>query len=358
MVRGMKRVVAVLFLFLAACGSGEESTGDTGESSTSSSSTSAPADTTAPETTAAPATSEAPTTTAVEEPVALDCEAVDGILGLLWNDWATATAVSPAFASFTDELPTGQLRISAYDPSTRLIAGVWIFPDPQGDGLSQGIVWLDGAVVGDIYYLDGVDPLVEGDTTLLETGELLTLEIDMDGSRLIATGCWVGPKPPLVSPSSPLTIHGIGPISAGMTLAQVLNAVGDFPHDVSDQLDWADGYCYVLPLEDSGLWLQLEGLGPDASPLDAIVGAVVVFHGSYSTPSGMALGTSQADLEAALGDQLVISPHAYVDGTYHDFVPNDPDEQHLRLRFEVTGGVVTQMRAGLATSTLLVEGCS
>lgn len=354
----MKRVMAVLILFAAACGSSGDSTADAGESSTSTSSTSAPADTTAPETADDPATSEAPTTTVVEEPVALDCEAVDGILGLLWNDWAAATAISPAFVSFTDELPIGQLQVTAYDPSTRLIAADWVFPDPQGDGLAQGIVWLDGEVVGDVYYLDGNAPLVEGDTTLLETGELLTLELDMDGSQAIATGCWVGPKPPLVSPSSALTIYGIGPITAGMTLAQVINAVGEFPHDVSDQLDWADGFCYVLPLEDSGLWLQLEGLGPDASPLDAIVGAVVVFHGSYSTPSGMALGTTQADLEAALGDQLVITPHAYVDGTYHDFVPNDPDEQHLRLRFEVTGGVVTQMRAGLATTTGLVEGCS
>ncbi len=355
----MKRVAAILILLLSACGSGEKPAADaeTGEAATSSTS---PTSTTsvAPDTTDPPATTEAPTTTLVDEPVALDCEALDGILGLLWNDWANATADSPAFGSFTDELPNGQMRVTAYDPSTRLVAGVWTFPEPGGDGLAQGIVWLDGVVTGDVYYLDGVEPLVEGDDALLETGEFLTLELDMEGGLAVATGCWVGPKPPLVSLTAPLTIHGIGPITAGMTLAQVLDAVGDFPHDVSDQLDWADGYCYVLPLEDSGLWLQLEGEGPDASPLDAIVGAVVVNWGGYSTPSGMALGTTQSDLEAALGDQLVITPHEYVDGTYHDFVPNDPDEQHLRLRFEVTGGVVTQMRAGLATTTSLVEGCS
>ena len=358
----MKRLAAVLLLFLAACGSADKpatTETDSGDAAASSSTTAAPTDTTAPETTGAPSTtSEVPTTTVAEE-VTLDCEALDGILGLLWNDWANATADAPAFGSFTDQLPSGKMIITAYDPVTRLVAGVWDFPDPGGDGLAQGIVWLDDTVIGDVYYLDGVDPIVEGDDALLDTGEFLTLELDMEAGLAVATGCWVGPKPPLVSTDNPVTIYGIGPITAGMTLADVLAAVGDFPHDVSGQLDWADGYCYVLPLEESGLWLQLEGSGPDASPLDAIVGAVVVRWGQYSTPSGMKLGTTKADLEAALGDQLAVTPHAYDDdGTYHDFVPNDEDEQHLRLRFVVTDGVITEMRAGLATTTGLVESCS
>ena len=72
----------------------------------------------------------------------------------------------------------------------------------------------------------------------------------------------------------------------------------------------------------------------------------------------MMIGTAQADVEAALGAQLEISPHAYQDGWYLDFVPSDPAEQHLRLRFVVIDGAVSEMRAGLAEWTALVEGCA
>ena len=313
--------------------------------------------TTEPPTTTA--VTETPTTTPVQEITTVDCDAVDGILGLLWNDWAATADDAPAFGSFSSDLPNGQIRVTAYDPSTRLLAAIWEFNDPQGDGLAQGIVWLDGEIIGDVYYLDGVDPIVNGDSELLETRDLLSFELGMDGGKAIAIGCSSIPKPPLISNDRPLTIHGISPITAGMTLARVIEAIGEFPYDLSEQLEWADGYCYVLPIEDTGLSLQLEGLGPDASPLEAIVGAVIVDGGNFSTPSGMALGTSQANLEAALGDQLDVSPHAYIsDGSYHDFVPNDADEQHLRLRFVITGGVITEMRAGLQTSTSSIEGCS
>jgi hypothetical protein len=353
----VKRLAVALIIVLASCGSGEsgqdagdgaESAGSAAAPTTTSPAVSAPTTTAAPAATAEPATPSGP----------LDCAAQESILALLWNENATGASDSAAFTAFADEAPTGELRITAFDPVSRLVAGIWSFPDPQGDGLAQGIVWLDGEVVGDVYYLDGVDPLKTGEVDLLETEEFITLELGMATSgEAIAKGCWVGPKPPLIAYDTPLTIYGLGEIEPGMSLAEVLDAVGDFPHDLSDQLDWADGWCYVLAVEDTGVSLQLDGLGPDASPLDATVGAVVVSWG-YSTPSGIATGATQAEVEAALGDQLEISPHAYVEGFYLDFVPNDPAEKHLRLRFVITSGVVTEMRAGLAKVTSLVEGCS
>lgn len=349
-------------IVLASCGSGEsgQDAGDGGElagNAAASSTTAAPAATSqavsAPTTTAAPAATAEPATPSGP----LDCAAEESILALLWNDNATGASDSAAFTAFADESPTRELRITAFDPVSRLVAGIWSFPDPQGDGLAQGIVWLDGEVVGDVYYLDGVDPLETGEVDLLETEEFITLELAIASGEAIAKGCWVGPKPPLIAYDTPLTIYGLGEIEPGMTLAEVLVAVGEFPHDLSDQLDWADGWCYVLAVEDTGVSLQLDGLGPDASPRDATVGAVAVSWG-YSTPSGIETGTTQAEVEAALGNQLEISPHAYVEGFYLDFVPNDPAEKHLRLRFVITSGVVTEMRAGLAEVTSLVEGCS
>ena len=95
-----------------------------------------------------------------------------------------------------------------------------------------------------------------------------------------------------------------------MTSWQAIDAASDFDHDVSD---------------------QLEGFDPESSLLDAIFGAVVVeSDDNHSPPSGMAVGTSQAELEAALGDQLEISPHKYVDdGSYNGFAPGDPTDRWL-----------------------------
>lgn len=364
----MTRFAVALMIVLASCGSGEsgQAAGDDAEpaGSAAASSTTTVVPAVAPTTTskAVSATTTTVASASTTEPATpsgpLDCAAEESILALLWNENATGANDSAAFTAFTDESPNGELRITAFDPVTRLVAGIWSFPDPQADGLAQGIVWLDGEVVGDVYYLDGADPIETGEVELLETGEFITLELDMAASgEAITKGCWVGPKPPLIAYDTTLTIYGLGEIEPGMTLAEVLDAVGDFPHDLSDQLDWADGWCYVLAVEDTGVSLQLEGFGPDASPLDATVGAVVVNWG-YSTPSGIKTGVPQAQVEAALGAQLEISPHAYVEGFYLDFVPDDPDEKHLRLRFVITSGVVTEMRAGLAEVTSLIEGCS
>ena len=351
----------VLVLVAGACGSGDddssevaaESNGDS-PASTTSTTTTTTASTTTTTTTAAVTTS-----TAVSEgPVALDCTHGDAIAALLWN-------VSPdpptAFAAFgTGGPPTGTIEITAFDPDARMLAARYWFPDPQGDGLAQGIVWIDGEVVGDVYYLDGADPVETGDVAMLQTGELLTLEVAPNsGGELVALDCWDGPKPARISLDDPLTIYGIGPVRVGMTLTDVIEEIGDLPlPDPNDEFEFSDGLCFHVPIDDSGVTLQMSGLGPGSSPYDATVAAVVVTFGGYSTPSGVSILTPQQVVEDALGSQLEISPHEYVEGFYLDFVPNDPADQDLRLRFVVTSDVVTEMRAGLAERTSLVEGCA
>ena len=357
----------VLIVVSASCGSGDDSEStdtatadgepaaaeDTGDGSE------APADSTSSTTTTTTTSPATSSTVLGGGAVALECSHSNAITELLWDATQGPDSVFAAFGSL--DPPTGTMEITAFDPDANLLAGIWWFPEPLGDGLAQGIVWLDGEVVGDVYYLDGVAPRETGDIELLNTGQTLTLELSTNSAgQAVADQCWEGSKPPLIAFDVPLTIFGIGPIQPGMTLAEVRTAVGDatIAPAALDEFEFSGGLCFHVVVGDDGLRLQMSGLGPESSPDDATIGAVIVGYGGYSTPSGIALGTPQAGVEAALGSQLEISPHEYVDGWYLDFVPNDPAEQHLRLRFVITSGVVTEMRAGLAEWTSLVEGCA
>lgn len=357
-------VMMVFVLVVAACsdsggseaevGAGEDTTSTTTSTTGAPAADDAPTTTTAPTTTAAPSTT-APTTTTIA-PSESDCPNLGAILGVLWNHWVDGDAATPAFAAFSDEPPAGQMTITAFDAEANLLAAIWDFPDPQGDGLARGIVWSDGEILGEIYYLDGVDPLSEGATELLDTDDILTLELTIGDDGYVTADCWAGPRPALIPIDTPLTIYGLGPIEPGMTLAEVVAVLPPFDV-VPIGFEEFGGACFHVAIGATGVNLQLEGLGPDSSALDGIV-RVVSVNWAYQTPSGLGFGSTKAEVEAALGDQLEVSPHAYVEGFYLDFVPNDPAEQDLRLRFVITSDIVTEMRAGYADWTSLVEGCA
>ena len=350
-------------LLTAACGAGGDGAGEdvaTSQSDADAAGTTTEPTTTTATTTAAVTTSTSTTTSTTstlpaETTVALDCSATDAILAVLADE--------PVFAAFgSDAPPTRIVSITAFDPAEPLLAGIWFFPEPQADGLARGIVWRDGAVVGDVYYLDGVDPIASGEVELLDGGaDEITLEISVDpGGDAVVDDCSQKTLTSPISYETPLTIDGIGAIRPGMTLTEVVQATGHVASFPSGdlELELSDGLCFHAVLDEVDVILQMSGLGPESSRFDATVGAVIVTTPTYTTPSGIMVGTAQADVEAALGDQLEISPHNYEDGWYMDFVPNDRAEQHLRLRFVVTNGAVSEMRAGLAEWTSLVEGCA
>lgn len=160
-----------------------------------------------------------------------------------------------------------------------------------------------------------------------------------------------------VSIGNTVTTHGIGPIRIEMTLAEAQDAVGGIltPRD----FDVFDGFCFFAEINNrAGVTLQMIGDGPESDPAQAIVGAVVVTTGDVETPSGVRVGTTEEEVLNLFGDQVESSPHNYVDGTYLDFTPNDPDQQHLSVRFVAETGTVVEIRAGLESVTSLVEGCA
>lgn len=159
-----------------------------------------------------------------------------------------------------------------------------------------------------------------------------------------------------VSYNSNVSINGIGSVKAGMTVAQA-EAVTGQELRIAGYEDF-EGWCYFADIESlDGLSFQVFG-APPQDPEDGVISGIYISSNQFSTPSGIRIGTSRTDLLDQLGDQLVESPHAYTDGTYLDFQPNDLDEQHLSIRFEVNNGTVTQMISGLTSATYAIEGCA
>lgn len=147
--------------------------------------------------------------------------------------------------------------------------------------------------------------------------------------------------------ASPLTTDGIGPLSVGMTPAQVSRALG---RTVKPE--------YLEPTRDCGT-VSPYGDAQDGELVlmfskDRLV-RVSTYSGEIDTPSGFHIGSSETAVRKAF-PQLLIDEHTYVPGGYYlTFVAvSDPQK---RLVFETDGERVEAMHGGRAPYVNYVEGC-
>lgn len=161
-----------------------------------------------------------------------------------------------------------------------------------------------------------------------------------------------------------LTPDGQGPVRIGMTGDEALAALGagwtyNEQHDGDDgpggrscgYIEGADNAAMAYMVED-GFVLRVEALTP-----------------AILTEKGIHIGSTEADVRAAYGDKLQVSPHKYEDAPalYMDiwFVdgPPSPDQAAMKdtargIRFETSvHGKVMHMFGG-GPSIHLIEGCS
>lgn len=167
----------------------------------------------------------------------------------------------------------------------------------------------------------------------------------------------VAPTPPPagdVTGATPLSIFGIGPIRAGMTLREAdatgvgVSAVGfgDF-----------EGFCYGGAIEgqdDVGMLVLAPGDEPPADPLDGVIGRVSSYIGSRPNTEGIHVGSPEPDVRAAYGTALEETPHVYVPGGHYLRYTNGG----FAYVFETDGSVVTAIHAGDPDVVGYVEGCA
>ena len=176
---------------------------------------------------------------------------------------------------------------------------------------------------------------------------------DKDTHVLIATG---GPPQAVASSDSgpgsrvprwDVTIDGIGPVRAGMTVTEASKRLGT-PLEMLGDSKACD---YARPTNAS----------PDSllfMVVDSQVARVDVRGTAVATVEGARIGDSEARIESLYSGRVTVQPHKYTAGHYLVVrSPTASDTTH-RIIFETDGKVVTRFRSGRMPEVAWVEGCS
>jgi hypothetical protein len=150
------------------------------------------------------------------------------------------------------------------------------------------------------------------------------------------------------SASSPTSVteHGLGPLRAGMTLAEAKNALGGaliVPAEADttecDYATWRDGPQGVHVMIDSGRIARVE--------IDSV---------GIATAAGARVGDTEERIKSLYPGRVIVTPHKYEDGHY--LTVNAAGDSSFAIVFETSKGRVTRYRAGRRPAVEYVEGCS
>lgn len=162
------------------------------------------------------------------------------------------------------------------------------------------------------------------------------------------------------SPASDiLTATGLGPLTIGMTKAEVIAAVGDTRNPDAVGIPGSDCLEFQPLQAPDGLWVMLEA--------DKLTRISIGDMSTVKDSRGLGLGDTAAKVKEAYGASAVASPHKYQDKpaeyiTVWDGGPRaEPyveDEAARGIVYEIDGtGKVGAIHAG-GPSIQYVEGCA
>ena len=172
--------------------------------------------------------------------------------------------------------------------------------------------------------------------------------------------------PETLTADTPIDLYGIGPIEAGMTLAEAERVAGvDL---VPRGFDTFEGRCFhahAEGLNEDFLFLVTGptsggGRAPVDRPEDGIirrVSATETMDSPAETLSGVAVGDTEEEVYDTYAGQITSEPHVYVEGGHYlTFTPRNPADQDYKVVFFTDGSVVEEIHAGDAESAGSVEG--
>jgi hypothetical protein len=156
---------------------------------------------------------------------------------------------------------------------------------------------------------------------------------------------------PAVAPAAPtatdsaVTEHGLGPLRAGMTVAEASKVLGGalvMPAETAagcDYATWRGGPRGVHVMIDDGLIARVE--------IDSV---------GIATAAGARVGDTEERIRSLYPGRVTVTPHKYEDGHY--LTVNAVDDSSFAIVFETSKGRVTRYRAGRRPAVEYVEGCS
>jgi hypothetical protein len=140
---------------------------------------------------------------------------------------------------------------------------------------------------------------------------------------------------------------GIGPVRAGMTLAELSKAAGEPLRPAYDINETCD---YVKP--------QFLPKGVTVMILEDSVGRIDVTEKGVLTKEGVGIGDAESRVLSVYGPRAQVQPHKYTGPTGHYVIIEQPGDTLHRIVFETDGKVVERYHAGRRPAVDLVEGCA
>ncbi len=152
-------------------------------------------------------------------------------------------------------------------------------------------------------------------------------------------------QPPLPSANWIVTAEGIGPVKAGMTIAEANSAVGN-SLDLPSALQECD---YTRTKNaPTGVGFMIEK--------GRIVRADVRNNNEVKTAEGAGIGDTEATIMSLYPGQVTVRPAKYTSG-HSLLVTPLTGARDTRIVFETDGKTVTQFRSGMLPAVEYVEGC-
>jgi serine/threonine protein kinase len=150
-----------------------------------------------------------------------------------------------------------------------------------------------------------------------------------------------------VTPASPISTEGIGPILVGMT-ESVAEQAGNIELKADALMSGSCQYLTSESLKDVSFMFT-----------EGILSRIDTRNPSSATLSGVGVGDSEADVYAVYGDRIKSAPNAYIPETasYLTYVPEDPLD-NTRVLFDVNEGKVVNIRSGRLPQINYIEGCA
>lgn len=149
--------------------------------------------------------------------------------------------------------------------------------------------------------------------------------------------------------TSTLTVSefGIGPIRAGMSVAEASEAVG--------------GALAARPGTDTTACGYVEWRGGPAGVRVMIeharIARVEVDSGATPTTEGIRVGDAEQQVAQRYGNRVAVTPSKYTKGHYLTVTPANPADSAFRIVFETENDRVVRYRAGRRPAVEYVERC-
>ncbi len=151
------------------------------------------------------------------------------------------------------------------------------------------------------------------------------------------------------TPPTEWTVYsrGIGPITAGMTVAEAGVAAGN-PLVVPESPE----ECYFARIKGGPNDLMMMVEKGKISRVD-VTRALTI-----ATTAGAKIGDTEERIKSLYPNQVTVQPHKYTDGRYLVVTPVAAADKDYRIVFETDGQKVLRYRSGLVPSVEYVEGCA